>query len=98
MLTRTRPGTSAEAVLICWTKNVGEISPDRQATMNLIFSVRSPMATASAKGSGRVNPMAISIDSMPHVSAWRQVSTSWAKSTTPGMLVVACALRNLSPA
>ena len=69
MFSDTRPRVSTESVLICWTSKVGVQTPDRTATMKVMRSVSTPSAAASAIGSARWNPKAVSSESMPLASA-----------------------------
>src|ERR1051326_8467862 len=95
---QTRPPVSAATVLTCCTKSVGEIVPERTATMNLIRSVSWPSAAASVSGSGRAKENAVSSDSTPHSSACLQNRTSAPRSGVPESAARALARRSLSPA
>src|ERR1051326_895505 len=95
---QTRPPVSAATVLTCCTKSVGEIVPERTATMNLIRSVSWPSAAASVSGSGRAKENAVSSDSNPHSSACLQNRTSAPRSGVPESAARALARRSLSPA
>src|SRR5258708_15574380 len=65
--------------------------------MNLIRLVFMPSAAESVIGSGRVNPKAISSESIPHSSARRQNSTWRSRLSSLVISVVALVRRNLSP-
>src|SRR5713226_10345551 len=97
MLIEMRPPVKAETVLTCCTNKVGDRTPGRAATMNLIRWVFMPRAAESVIGSGRVKPKAISSESIPHSSARRQNSTWRSRLSSPAISVVALVLRSLSP-
>ena len=88
----------AGTILAGWTKAAGEISPGRQATMNLTCWVFSPRHMESRMGSGRVKPIAISSESMPYSSAHWQSSNCASKGSRPDSSSVGSERRNGLPA
>jgi hypothetical protein len=67
-----RPPVTAATELTCCTKSVGEQTPERTATMNLMRVVIAPRAAARTIGSARWKPNAVRSESIPHSSAVRQ--------------------------
>src|SRR5437763_11251038 len=97
MLMQIRPLVTAETVLTCCTKSVGDRTPGRQATMNLILLVFIPRAADRFIGSGLVDPKAINKESIPLSSARRQNSICASRLRSPLISVVTLDLLNLSP-